>query len=79
MVSDTLDADRYRDAELRDVQVGFGTELTGSTERSVTAVVERPVDARYPELAPTLDRRLTRRLDTPVSVQVTVVPTRRTD
>jgi hypothetical protein len=33
---------------------------------------------RYPNLATTLDRRLTRKLDEPVEVEVTFVPTRRT-
>jgi len=77
-VSDTLNAEPYRAVQLREVSVEFDAGLRGATERTVSVTVARPADERYPDLATTLDRRLTRALGQPVAVDLTVVPRRQT-
>jgi uncharacterized hydrophobic protein (TIGR00271 family) len=76
-VSDVLETDPYRAAELRGVRIEFESGLTASRPRSISVTVERPAETRYPALATTLDGRLTLALDEPVAVEVTFVPRRR--
>jgi uncharacterized hydrophobic protein (TIGR00271 family) len=77
-VSDTLADEPYRRVQLRSVTIEFETPLDDSTTREVSVTVARPSDERYPGLASTLDRRLTRVLGRPVTMDVTLVPRQQT-
>jgi uncharacterized hydrophobic protein (TIGR00271 family) len=67
-VTDTLDAETYRQLELLSIQTRFSSVRVGGVDRTIRVTVARPADEPYPDLP----RRLNERLEGVLGADVTV-------
>lgn len=69
-VEDVMSQPEYDRLAIVTVEAQFGRTVILDRPSTVTVVVKRPADAEFPDLAPSLQGRLTARMDRPVAVEV---------
>jgi len=69
-VQTTIDEPAYDGVELVGVSTGFDTGDVLGDETSVTVTLSRTAESEYPELARTLQERISAATDRPVTVQL---------